>query len=318
MSRHPFAVNGSALLLMKTGYYRRMKVRDVVDLVILSALWGASFLFMRIAVPEFGPVALACLRVAIASLVLLPVLALRADIGELRVHWKKLATVGTLNTAIPFILLPFATIYITGGFASILNATAPQFAAIIAWVWLSAALNVSRVIGLIIGFGGVIVLVWNKVSPDMGGVSLAIIAAIVASMFYGIGANYTKKYMQGISPLAIATGSQLAATLVLLPGAIALWPDGPLSVRAWAAIIAMGIFSTGLAYVIYFRLIANVGPTSAITVTYLVPGFAVFWGAMILDEALTPNMVIGCAVILLGTALATGLMSFRRDVTINR
>jgi drug/metabolite transporter (DMT)-like permease len=152
----------------------------------------------------------------------------------------------------------------------------------------------------------------------MGGVSLAIVAAIVASMFYGIGANYTKKYLQEIKPLAIAAGSQLAAMLVLLPAAVALWPDGPISVRAWAAIIMMGIFSTGIAYIIYFRLIANVGPSSAITVTYLVPGFAVFWGGVILDEKLTVNMIVGCAVILLGTALATGLMSLGRGVTIDR
>ncbi len=121
-----------------------------------------------------------------------------------------------------------------------------------------------------------------------------------------------------MTPLTIATGSQLAAALVLLPGAIALWPDGPVSIQAWAAIITMGIFSTGIAYIIYFRLIANVGPASAITVTYLVPGFAVFWGAIVIDEKLTTSMVIGCAIILFGTALATGLMSLRRAVTISR
>ena len=273
---------------------------------------------MRIAAPEFGPVVLAELRVAIAGLVLLPLLILRADVGELRTHWTKLATVGTVNSAIPFILLPFSTLYLTGGFAAILNATAPLFTAIIAWIWLSAALDASRITGLIIGFGGVVVLVWNKASFDLGGVTLAIIAAIVASMFYGFGANYTKKNMQGINTLVIATGSQLAAALVLLPGAIALWPDGPVSVRAWAAIITMGIFSTGIAYIIYFRLIANVGPASAITVTFLVPGFAVFWGALVIDEKLTISMVIGCVIILFGTALATGLMSLRRAVTINR
>lgn len=289
-----------------------MKTRDIADLLILSALWGASFLFMRIAVPEFGPVVLAELRVAIASILLLPLLILRADVGDLRTHWKKLATVGSLNTAIPFMLLPFSTLYLTGGFAAILNATSPLWAAIIAWIWLSARLDVGRITGLIIGFGGVIVLVWNKASFDLGGVSLAIIAAILASVFYGIGANYTRKYLHGISPLAIAAGSQLAAALVLLPGAIVLWPDGPISVRAWAAIITMGIFSTGLAYVIYFRLIANVGPASAITVTYLVPGFAVFWGAIVLDEKLTATMTIGCAIILFGTALATGMLSLNR------
>lgn len=286
-----------------------MRTRDAIELLILSALWGASFLFMRVAAPEFGPLVLAELRVAIACLVLLPVMLLRADARDLINHWEKMLAVGSLNTAIPFILLPFATLYLTAGFASILNATAPLFTAIIAWMWLSATLGPSRIVGLAVGIAGVVVLVWNKASFDLGGVSLAIIAAIVASIFYGIGANYTKKYMQGISPLAVATASQLAAALVLLPGAIALWPDGPLSVRAWAAIITMGIVSTALAYVIYFRLIANVGPTSAITVTYLVPAFAVFWGAMILDEELTATMVIGCAIVLAGTALATGMLS---------
>ncbi len=295
-----------------------MRSKDTLNLLILSALWGASFLFMRIAVPEFGPIVLAELRVVIASLFLLPILMMRADVGELRTHWKKLATVGTVNSALPFMLLPFATLYLTGGFASILNATSPLWAALIAWIWLSAKLDVSRLTGLVIGFGGVVVLVWNKASFDLGGVTLAIIAAILASVFYGIGANYTKKYMQGMTPLTIATGSQLAAALVLLPGAIALWPDGPVSIQAWAAIITMGIFSTGIAYIIYFRLIANVGPASAITVTYLVPGFAVFWGAIVIDEKLTTSMVIGCAIILFGTALATGLMSLRRAVTIGR
>ncbi len=295
-----------------------MRSRDILELLVLSALWGASFLFMRIAVPEFGPVVLAELRVGIASIFLLPILMMRADLAELRTHWKKLATVGTVNSAIPFMLLPFSTLYLTGGFASILNATSPLWAALIAWVWLSAKLDLSRITGLIIGFGGVVVLVWNKASFNLGGVSLAIIAAILASIFYGIGANYTKKYLQGVSPLAIATGSQLAAAVVLFPGAIALWPDGPISVRAWAAVITMGVASTGLAYIIYFRLIANVGPASAITVTFLVPGFAVFWGAVVIDEKLTATMVIGCAIILFGTALATGLMSLRRDVTISR
>jgi len=286
-----------------------MRIKDSLDLLILSALWGASFLFMRIAAPEFGPVVLAELRVAIASLVLLPIILLRGNVGELGMNWGKMVTVGTLNTAIPFILFPFSTLFITGGFAAILNATAPIFTALIAWIWLSTRLTGSSIFGFFVGFAGVTVLVWNKVSFDLSGTSLAIIAAVVASLFYGIGGNYTRKYLQGLSPLAIATGSQIGAAIVLLPGAIALWPDGPISMRAWTAIILMGIFSTGFAYILYFRLIANIGPAGAITVTYLTPGFAVLWGAIILDEQLTTSMIIGCAVILIGTALATGLLS---------
>jgi drug/metabolite transporter (DMT)-like permease len=289
-----------------------MRIKDALDLLILSAMWGASFLFMSIAVPEFGPVVLAELRLAIASLVLLPVMLLRDGPEELKIHWKKLTTIGTVNSAVPFILLPFSTLYLTGGFASILNATAPLWTALIAWIWLSSILDVSRVAGLFLGFAGVIVLVWNKASFDLSGASLAIIAAIVASIFYGIGANATRKYLQGLRPLTIATGSQLGGALVLLPLAVLLWPADPVSIRAWAAIITMGVVSTGIAYIIYFRLIANIGPASAITVTYLVPGFAMFWGAMVLDEIVTTTMILGCAIIFAGTALATGLLPRNR------
>jgi drug/metabolite transporter (DMT)-like permease len=289
-----------------------MKVRDALDLILLSALWGASFLFMRLAVPEFGPVVLAELRVAIAGLFLLPFVLYRGKTGELGAHWKKLAGVGVLNTAVPFILLPFSTLYITSGFAAILNATAPLFTALIAWLWLSISLNISRIAGFFVGFAGVVVLVRDTASFELSGVSLAIIAAIVASLFYGIGGNLARKYLQGVNPVVVAAGSQLGAAVALLPGAVALWPSEPVSVQAWIVIVTMGIVSTGFAYIIYFRLIANVGPASAITVTYLVPGFAVFWGALVLDESLTTSMIFGCAIIFAGTALATGLLPRKR------
>jgi len=290
-----------------------MRLSDVLDLLVLSALWGASFLFMRIAAPELGPVVLSFLRAAIAALFLLPFLLFRNGTTELKAHWKKLAAVGILNSAIPFFLLAFATLYLSGGFASIINATAPLWAAVIAWIWLSEKLDGSRAAGLIIGFAGVVVLVWNKAGIDLPGVFLAVLAAISAAFFYGIGANFTKKYMQGINTLVVATGSMVAAAVVLLPAAVLYWPVEPVSVLAWVTIGIMGVASTGVAYVLYFRLIVNVGPAKAITVTYLIPGFAVIWGSIFIDEKLTMNMVIGCAIILTGTALATGLLSLRRE-----
>jgi drug/metabolite transporter (DMT)-like permease len=290
-----------------------MRFSDVVDLLVLSALWGASFIFMRIAAPELGPVVLGFLRAVIAALFLLPFLLLRVGTAELKMHWKKLAMVGILNSAIPFFLLAFATLSLSGGFASIVNATAPLWAAVIAWIWLSEKLDGSRTAGLIIGFAGVVVLVWNKAGIDLPGVFLAVLAAISAAFFYGLGANFTKRYMQGINTLVVAAGSMVAAAIVLLPGAMLYWPSDPVSTRAWVAITIMGIASTGIAYVLYFRLIVNVGPAKAITVTYLVPGFAVIWGAMFIDEKLTMNMVIGCAIILTGTALATGMLSLGRS-----
>jgi drug/metabolite transporter (DMT)-like permease len=288
-----------------------------VDLLVLAALWGASFIFMRIAAPELGPFVLGFLRAVIAALFLLPFLLVRAGTTELKTHWKKLAMVGILNSAIPFFLLAFATLSLSGGFASIINATAPLWAAVIAWIWLSEKLDGSRTTGLIIGFAGVVVLVWNKQGINLPGALLAVLAAISAAFFYGLGANFTKRYMQGINTLVVAAGSMVGAAIVLMPGAMLYWPGDPVSTQAWVAISIMGIASTGIAYVLYFRLIVNVGPAKAITVTYLVPGFAVIWGAMFIDEKLTMNMVIGCAIILTGTALATGMLSPGRSSAVS-
>ena len=142
----------------------------------------------------------------------------------------------------------------------------------------------------------------------MGDTTLAVIAALAASFLYGVGGNFTRRYASHVKPLAVATGSQVGAALVLFPVAIVTWPDTAISTRAWVAAVLMGLFSTALAYILYFRLIANVGPTKAITVTYLIPLFAMLLGAVVIDEPVTGAMIVGCAVILLGTALATGLL----------
>lgn len=289
-----------------------MKLSDIVDLVVLSAVWGASFLFMRIAAPEFGSIVLVEIRVVIAAIFLLPILMLRANASQLKSHWKELAVLGALNSAAPFCLLTYATLSITGGFAGILNATAPIWAAMIAWAWLSDKLDVSRIVGLLIGFVGVLLLVWNRVSLDFDGTTVAILAGIAAAVFYAVAGIYTKKYVSGLNPLTIATGSMIAAAIVLFPGAVYLWPAEPASTRAWIAVVIMGVVSTGVAYILYFRLIRNVGPARAIAVTYLIPAFAMFWGAMFIDEKVTPTMLVGCLVIFFGTALATGMLSFGR------
>ena len=292
-----------------------MKLSDIVDLVTLAALWGASFLFMRIAAPEFGPLVLVEVRVFIAALFLFPIFLLRADVSELTSNWRKLAILSIMNSAAPFFLLTFATLSITGGFAGILNATAPIWAAMIAWLWLSESFGPSRILGLAIGFAGVLLLVWNKVSLSFDGTTVAILAGILAAVLYAIGGNYTKKHMGGLRPLAIATGSMAAAAIILLPVAVYLWPDAVPSLRSWIAVVIMGIASTGVAYILYFRLIRNVGPAKAITVTYLIPAFAMLWGYIFIDENVTPIMVAGCLIIFLGTALATGMLSFDRRRT---
>jgi drug/metabolite transporter (DMT)-like permease len=285
-----------------------MKTRDLVDLVALGLLWGASFLFMRIAGPEFGAFALVEVRVAIAAAVLLPMLLLHGQGGALTGNWGALGILGVMNTALPFFLLTWATLYLTAGTSGILNATAPIFAAIIAWAWLGDKLTISRIAGLLVGTVGVWLLVSDKIGASMGDTTLAVIAVLGGSFLYGFGGNFTRRYASHIKPLAIATGSQIAAALCLLPMAVMTWPESPVSLTAWTAAIVMGVFSTALAYILYFRLIANTGPTNAITVTYLIPLFAMVLGAVVIDEPITVSMIVGCAVILLGTALATGLV----------
>jgi drug/metabolite transporter (DMT)-like permease len=285
-----------------------MKRRDIIDLVLLAALWGASFLFTRMAAPAFGAFALAEVRVAVASLVLLPLLGLRGGLGELRREPARFALLGAVNTAIPFTLFAWAALSITAGLASILNATAPLFTALVAWVWLRDRLTALQWLGMTIGFGGVLWLAMSKASFSFGGTGGAILAALAATLSYGISASVAKRFFVGVRPLAVAAGSQTAAALWLLPFAAFAWPTNPPSPRDWAAAIALGVLCTGFAYILYFRLIARVGPAMAMTVTFLIPAFAMLWGGLFLGEQVTPTMLAGCAVILAGTSLAAGLV----------
>lgn len=285
-----------------------MKTSDLGELVGLAALWGASFLFMRLGAAEFGPVALAAVRVGGAALVLLPLLRWRGQVGELRRHWRSIFVVGITNSALPFLGFSYAALSITAGLSSIFNASSPLFAAVLGWWWLKDRPSGPRIAGLAIGFAGVLGLAWEKASFKPGGSGWAIVACLAAALMYGLSANYTKRRLQGVAPLAVAAGSQLSAALVLALPALWWWPEVMPSARAWAMVALLALLCTAVAYLMYFRLIAHVGPANAITVTFLIPAFAVLWGWLLLDEPLTVEMALGCAVILLGTALATGVM----------
>ena len=299
-----------------------MKQGDIAELIALAAIWGASFLFMRIAVPEFGPLALTALRVGGATLCLLPLVLWHGHIGALRTHWKAIAIVGVFNSALPFVLFGIAALAINAGLSSIFNATAPLWGALIAWLWLHDKLSASRVLGLFIGFVGVVFLAWDRASfkPGEHGVSagLAIGACLLATVSYGFAANYTKQRLTGVPPLAVAAGSQAAATAVLVLPALWFAPQSMPSARSWVSVLVLALLCTAVAYLLYFRLIAHLGAPRAITVTYLIPVFAVLWGALFLGEDFTLSMALGCAVILVGTALASGLVTLplqRRAVT---
>ena len=295
-----------------------MSARDSTELLLLAALWGAAFLFMRVAAPEFGPVTLAFLRVAGAAAVLLPLLAHRGQLGALRRHAWPIFVVGVTNSALPFACFSFAALAISAGLSSIFNATTPLWAALIAWLWLGDRPPRRRWLGLAIGFAGVGWLAGDKASvqPGAHGVSpaMAIAACLVAASLYGFSANYAKRRLggaDGAPPLAIAAGSQLGAAIALLGPGLWLWPAQMPGATAWGAAVALSIACTALAYILYFRLIAHAGPANASAVTFLIPAFALSWGALFLDERPTAAMLAACGVILVGTALATGVLRLR-------
>ena len=289
-----------------------MRPRDVVELLVLAALWGASFLFMRIAAPDFGPVALVFIRLAGAALLLVPLLAARGEIATLGRHWRAIAIVGVMNSALPFLCFAYAALSITAGLSAIFNSATPLFAAIVAWRWLGERMTPLRIAGLAIGFAGVLWLGWDKADFRPGGSAWAIAACLVATMSYAIAPSLAKRHLSGVPPLAVAAGSQLAAALLLALPALVMWPAVTPPLHTWVAAGLLAIFCTGFAYILYFRLIANAGPTNAVAVTYLIPLFAVLWGGMFLGEQLTLPIVVGCAVIFFGTALATGVLAPRR------
>ncbi len=284
-----------------------MRPRDIAELIALAALWGASFLFMRIAAPAFGPVALVAVRVTGAALLLVPLLAAHGQLPELARHWRAIAAVGLTNSALPFLCFSYAALSINAGLSAIFNSATPLFAAVIAWVWLAHRMTPARMLGLAIGFAGVVWIASGKAGLQTG-TGGAVGACLVATLCYGLAPSLTKRYLSGVSPLAVAAGSQLAAAVFVALPAAWFWPVAPLSMRAWLTAAALALFCTGLAYVLYFRLIAHAGPANAVAVTYLVPIFAVAWGGLFLGETLSGSLVAGCAVVFAGTALATGVI----------
>jgi drug/metabolite transporter (DMT)-like permease len=290
-----------------------MNLSVAFEFVLLAAIWGGSFLLMKLGATEFGPFATAFVRVLLASLFLLPLLVWRGQMGALRAHFKPILLVGALNSGIPFVLFGFSVLHISTGLSSIINATTPLWGAVVAWVWLRDSPTPLRILGLVIGFAGVAALAWDKATFKAGASApgLAVLACLAATLCYGIAASFTKKYLTGVPPLASATGSQIGASiLLLLPAATHLPAQAP-SLTAWAAIILLAFFCTALAYILYFRIIARAGPARAVAVTFLIPVFGVAYGSVFLSEVITSSMVLCGAVIVLGTALSTGVLRLK-------
>jgi drug/metabolite transporter (DMT)-like permease len=236
-----------------------MQRRDVGELLLLSMLWGAAYLFMRAAVPAFGPAPLIALRMAIAVAVLLPLLAWRGGLGQLRAHPVALLVQALPFTALPFLMLGYAAQHLTAGLLAVLNATAPLFAALLAHFVFHERLGRWRSAGLVIGFAGVALLTAGSVSFRSAQGLLAVGAVLLTSALWAVGANYTRRRLGGMDTLALTVGSLAVASLALAPLAAATWPTTPPPLRAWIEMAFLGVASSGLGFLLYYRLLRRIG-----------------------------------------------------------
>ena len=283
--------------------YSVMTIRFLVQLLLLGAIWGASFPFMLVAVAEFKPLALIEVRVLVGAIFLTAILAARGELSSLRGHSKQFLVLGAINSAIPFSLFAFAAQFLTAGTSSVLNSTAPLFGVIVAFVWFRERLRAQQTLGLLLGFCGIVILASSK--NAIGGSPLAILGGLAAAMLYGIAAHYSKRNLQGCPPMAVAAGSLIAATLLLLPTLPFSLSADLISPRAWGCAVALGVLCTGVAYLLYFHMISTYGAARTMTVAYLIPVFGIIWGAIFLGEPITLTMLVGGGVVLAGTILVT-------------
>lgn len=280
-----------------------MRASDLSRLLLLAAIWGGSFVFLRVLAPMFGPIVTATLRVSIAWVAL----ALYLRCCGIDMHWRRFwpqyLVIGISNGALPFSLYAFAALHVPASYSAIINATSPIFGALFGWLLLSEAITARKALGIALGIAGVALV--TQVRLGAGGVEIlwAMLACALAAVCYGFGVVYTKKFAAGADPRAVAGGTQLCAGLLLLPLIPFTPPLGAITLNLILLMIAFAVLSSGVAFLLYFRLIADIGPVGALTVTFLMPAFTMLWAALFLGEAVTLDMVLGCALILAGTGL---------------
>jgi len=269
--------------------------RTTFELIALGAIWGGSFLFMRVAAKDFGPFPMVATRLAFGSVILLPLLW-RARATLRTGHLWKMLGLGALSAAIPFTLFAWGAERAPAGIGAIANSMTVLFAALVAFVAFGEKIGTRKAIALVAGFIGVVILASGRTAGE--NVAPAALAGAAASFCYGLAGNLIKRFLSDIAPTAVAAGCLLGATILTAPLAVLTWPGAPIPARSWLAVIALGVLSTGLAYAFYFRLIQRIGAPRAATSTYLVPLFGVAWAWMFLGEALTPTMAVAGAIIL--------------------
>jgi len=289
-----------------------LKAQDFAKLLILGAIWGASFMLIKWSAPEIGIFALVEIRALGATLLLIPFVFIKRQQRDLFQYWPQLLIVGLLNTAIPFCLFNYSLLHIEAGLAAILNGTVPMFGVVVAYFYVKETIGWWGLVGVLLGFAGVVLISYEQTTGAEAGL-VPVLAILLATLCYGIAASYLKIKLSHVKPFAIAGGSQFFASLVLLPLALLNLPEAMPSSRAISSALVLAFVCTGLAYVLYFDLIAKIGASRAITVGYLVPLFGVLWGYIILNESLSTTELAGGGLVLLGVMLATNILArFKR------
>lgn len=304
-----------------------MRVRDVIEWVILGAVWGGSFLFTKMAVKEgeFTPYAIVAVRLAVAAAVLAPLVFVRREWPHVRAKWKTLLVLGVLNCSIPFTLFAWAmqprladdgTVQsFPAGDSSVLNATAPLFAAVLGFAFLRDKVSLRQGAGLVIGFAGVVTLVWDKLKLDGDG--WAVLACLTAAFLYGVSSHVINRRLKGVPSVAVSAASLFFAAALLMPIAAFNLPPTPPSDKAWMAAVALGVACTAIAFLMYFRLLKNIGPTRAMAVTYVIPVFGILWGYLFLKETVSVSTVVGGVVIVAGVVLVKWPEKKKADAEVN-
>jgi len=275
--------------------------RTPIELTLLGAVWGGSFLFMRVAAGDFGFIPLVEVRLALGALALLPFLW-RARAQFTRTLWLKIAGIALVNSVLPFVLFAWGAERAPAGIGAITNAMTVMFAALVAFLLYGEQIGTRRVVGLIAGFVGVTILASGKIAG--ASVGSAALAGTAASLCYGFGINLVRHHLTGYPAAAVAAANLGAGAVLLAPLAIYTWPQHPLAVASWLSAVLLGVLCTGIAFVFYYRLIARIGAPRTATVTYLIPLFGVIWAWLLLGEPLTITMALAGALILAGVALS--------------
>ena len=282
-----------------------MTPASLARLLLLSAIWGASFLFIRIGSPALGPAALMAARVLLAALFLAAVARLLRREMSWRARWRHYLIIGLFNSALPFLLFGYAALTLSAAMLSILNATSPLWGALITAAWQRAPLGGRTLAGLALGVGGVGLLVGFDRIALQPGAGFAIAASLAAALCYAVASNYAKS-ARTVEPFANAHGSMWAASLLIAPVLLALPPPAPPTAGIVAVVAALGVVCSGVAYLLYFRLIDDIGAAPALTVTFLIPLFGTLFGWLFLAERVGWHTLAGGAVVIAGTALVTG------------